>query len=168
MAGDFNRRWYDYTGTRLEAMQGWGWTVVHDPSLLPTVMERWPLDRRRRTIRDGIPDSWCHGDFRWFLTRVNPLRDAEGRIVRWFGSNTNIDERRRNEDFRETFLGILGHDLRNPLNTVLTTSRVLEMRPDMPQEIRNRLHRMTSSGVRMRTIGGKARGDDRVALRSTT
>jgi signal transduction histidine kinase len=90
--------------------------------------------------------------FRWFLTRVQPLRDADGRIVRWFGSNTNIDERRRNDDFKETFVGVLGHDLRNPLNTILTTSRVLVMRQDTPADIRKKLERVTSSGVRMQRM----------------
>jgi signal transduction histidine kinase len=86
------------------------------------------------------------------LTRVEPLHDAEGRLVRWFGSNTNIDDRRRNDDFREMFLGILGHDLRNPLHTVLTTAHVLTKRPDTPPEIRKRLLRVTSSGIRMQRM----------------
>ena len=72
--------------------------------------------------------------------------------MRWFGSNTNIDERRRNDDFKETFLGVLGHDLRNPLNTILTTTRVLAMRGELPPEIRTRLERIVSSGVRMQRM----------------
>ena len=149
----YNQRWYEYTGTTLEEMQGWGWTKVHDPALLDAVLERW-----RRSIETGNPFEMefplrgADGVFRWFLTRVRPLRDADGRIVRWFGSNTNIDDRRRNEDFKETFVGILGHDLRNPLNTILTTSRVLAMRDSTPEEIKKRLERVTASGVRMQRM----------------
>ena len=115
----YNRRWYEYTGTTFEEMQGWGWKSLHDPEKVEAVVERW-----RHSIDSGEPFEMeyplrgADGTFRWFLTRVEPLHDAGGRIVRWFGSNTNIDERRRNDDFRETFLGILGHDLRNPLSTI--------------------------------------------------
>ena len=92
------------------------------------------------------------GQLRWFLTRARPLHDAGGHIVRWFGSSTNIDERRRNDDFREMFLGILGHDLRNPLSTILMTSRLLAVLPDTPDAITRKLARVTSSGVRMQRM----------------
>jgi signal transduction histidine kinase len=114
------------------------------------VLEQW-----RRCISTGEPFEMefplrgADGAFRWFLTRVRPLRDAEGRIVRWFGSNTNIDERRRLDDFRDMFLGILGHDLRNPLSTILITARVLMLRANSPEEIRTLADRITRSGVRM-------------------
>ena len=149
----YNRRWFEYTGTTLEQMQGWGWTTVHDPARLEAVIERW-----QRSIDTGEPFEMefplrgADGVFRWFLTRVRPLRDPSGKILRWFGSNTNIDERRRNDDFKELFLGILGHDLRNPLTTILTTASVLQRRPDTPAEIRDRLGRVTSSGVRMQRM----------------
>lgn len=87
----YNRRWYEYTGTTFEEMQGWGWTRVHDPQLLPRVVERW-----NHSLRTGEPFEMeftlrgADGVARWFLTRVAPLRDASGRIIRWFGTNTNI------------------------------------------------------------------------------
>jgi PAS domain S-box-containing protein len=146
----YNRRWYDYTGSTLEQMQGWGWTSLHDPDRLNAVLEQW-----RHCIGTGEPFEMefplrgADGVFRWFLTRVRPLRDEGGRIIRWFGSNTNIDERRRLDDFRDMFLGILGHDLRNPLSTILTTTRLLTMRAHAPDDIRTLAERITRSGVRM-------------------
>jgi PAS domain S-box-containing protein len=92
----YNRRWYDYTGTTLEQMKGWGWQSVHDPDVLPTVMERWTA-----AIAAGIPFEMefpirgANGVFRWFLTRVNPLRNAAGEVVRWFGTNTDVDDVKR-------------------------------------------------------------------------
>ena len=146
----YNRRWYDYTGTTFDQMQGWGWTKVHDPGTLGAVNERWlSCIATGQPFEMEFPLRGADGVFRWFLTRAQPLRDANDKIVRWFGSNTNIDERRRHEVFKETFLAILGHDLRNPLSTILTTSRVLMMRPDTPVEIRKKLERVTSSGVCM-------------------
>jgi PAS domain S-box-containing protein len=149
----YNHRWYEYTGTTFEQMQGWGWKSVHDPAKVDAVVARW-----QRSIDTGQPFEMefplrgADGALRWFLTRVEPLHDADGRIVRWFGSNTNIDERRRNDDFKEAFLGILGHDLRNPLSTILTTARVLVMRDDTPGEVRKRMERVTASGVRMQRM----------------
>ncbi|HZT58318.1 MAG TPA: PAS domain S-box protein [Pyrinomonadaceae bacterium] len=101
----YNRRWYDYTGTTFEEMEGWGWQKVHDPGVLPQVLERW-----RASLESGepfemeFPLKGADGEFRWFLTRVNPVRDSQGRIVRWFGTNTDVDERRRAAGERERLL----------------------------------------------------------------
>jgi PAS domain S-box-containing protein len=149
----YNRRWYEYTGTSFDAVQGWKWTTLVDPEKLGTVIQQW-----RYSLDSGAPFEMefplrgADGEFRWFLTRVKPLHDNAGRIVRWFGSNTNIDERRRNDDFRETFLGILGHDLRNPLNTILMTARLLEAHHGTPREIRSIVERVTRSGTRMQRM----------------
>ena len=92
----YNRRWYEFTGTEQEAVQGWGWQAVHDPAVLPAVIERW-----QHSIDTGQPFEMEHplrgrdGKFRWFLTRVNPLHDNAGRVTRWFGTNTDVDEVRR-------------------------------------------------------------------------
>jgi two-component system sensor histidine kinase/response regulator len=89
----YNQRWYDYTGTTFEQMQGWAWQTVHDPNMLPQVLERW-----KSAIATGQPFEMefplrgADGTFRAFLTRVMPLQDSEGRVVRWFGTNTDIDE----------------------------------------------------------------------------
>ena len=87
----YNRRWYDYTGTTPEQMEGWGWQSVHDPEMLPAVLERWTA-----SIASGAPFDMefplrgADGVFRTFLTRAEPLRDSSGRVIRWFGTNTDI------------------------------------------------------------------------------
>jgi PAS domain S-box-containing protein len=94
----YNQRWYDYTGTTFEQMQGWGWTTVHDPAVLPQVTERW-----KQSLQAGFPFEMefpirgADGVFRWFLTRVNPMFDSKGKIVRWFGTNTEVEELRRTQ-----------------------------------------------------------------------
>jgi PAS domain S-box-containing protein len=92
----YNDRWYEYTGTSPEQMQGWGWQSVHDPEILPTVMERWKssLDTGK-PFEMEFPLLGADGTFRWFLTRIRPLHDAAGNVVRWYGTNTNVDEQRR-------------------------------------------------------------------------
>jgi PAS domain S-box-containing protein len=95
----YNRRWYEYTGTTPEQMEGWGWQSVHDPWVLPQVLERW-----KDSIGTGKPFDMvfplrgADGRFRRFLTRVQPLKDAQGSVVQWFGTNTDVDELTRAEE----------------------------------------------------------------------
>ncbi len=87
----YNRRWHDYCGSTDAEMAGWGWQTVHDPAILPDVMERWT-----ESIRSGAPFEMTFplrgfdGIFRPFLTRAQPLRDSSGRAIRWFGINTDV------------------------------------------------------------------------------
>ncbi len=87
----YNRRWHEYCGTTPAQMEGWGWQSVHDPQMLPMVMENWT-----QSIATGepfemiFPLKGADGDFRPFLTRVQPVRDVSGEVVRWFGVNTEI------------------------------------------------------------------------------
>ena len=83
----YNRRWYDYTGTTPEQMEGWGWQTVHDPDELPKVLEQW-----RASIATGKPFDMifplrgADGVFCPFLTRVMPMNDEQGRVQQWFGT----------------------------------------------------------------------------------
>jgi PAS domain S-box-containing protein len=95
----YNNRWYEYTGTTPEQMEGWGWQKVHDPETLPKVLEQW-----QSSIATGTPFNMvfpllgADGVFRPFLTQVMPVRDQNGKIVRWFGTNTDITEQKRSEE----------------------------------------------------------------------
>ncbi len=95
----YNARWYEYTGTTFEQMQGWGWQSVQDADMLPKVLEGW-----KSSIASGEPFDMefplrgADGHFRMFLTRVMPVRDSENRVVRWFGTNTEISERKQTEE----------------------------------------------------------------------
>ena len=66
----FNQRWYDYTGTTLEQMEGWGWKSVHEPSVLSEVLDCWGV-----SVSTGVPFEMifplrgADGVFRPFLTR---------------------------------------------------------------------------------------------------
>ena len=91
----YNRRWHDYCGSTPEEMEGWGWQSVHDPEVLPAVVAEWS-----RSIATGEPFEMtfplrgADGRFRPFLTRIIPVRDANGTIRRWLGVNTDISEQR--------------------------------------------------------------------------
>ncbi len=94
----YNRRWYDYTGTSLADMRGRGWSKVHHPDHVLQVVERYNTAfAGGETWEDTFPLRRHDGEFHWFLSRAEPLRDAAGVIVRWFGTNTDVTEAREAE-----------------------------------------------------------------------
>ncbi|WP_404372302.1 PAS domain-containing protein [Sphingomonas sp. MMS24-J45] len=96
--GWYNRRWHDYCGSTPEAMSGWGWRAVHDPAILPAVMERWTSSiATGEAFEMTFPLKGADGVFRPFLTRITPLRNADGKVVRWFGTNTDVTAQHKAE-----------------------------------------------------------------------
>ncbi|HEX2865647.1 MAG TPA: PAS domain S-box protein [Ignavibacteriales bacterium] len=95
----YNKRWYDYTGTSLEEMQGWGWQKVHNPDHLDRVMKNWTKALSNgEAWEDTFPLRGKDGQYRWFLSRALPINDENGKVVRWFGTNTDITERKEMEE----------------------------------------------------------------------
>jgi PAS domain S-box-containing protein len=94
----YNDRWYNYSGTTPEQMEGWGWQSVHDPEALPEVIKKWTA-----SIETGEPFEMVFplrgkdGIYRDFLTRGIPIKDAEGKVHQWFGTNTDVSALRKAE-----------------------------------------------------------------------
>jgi PAS domain S-box-containing protein len=92
----YNDQWYAYTGATPGEMEGAGWERVHDPAVLPDMKQRWEHTIRTGTAFEMIfPIRAAEGTFRRFLTRANPVRDSRGKVVHWFGTNTDVEEERR-------------------------------------------------------------------------
>ena len=97
----YNQRWYDYTGTTPEEVLGWGWQKLHDAEMLPKVIRKSTDAVAAGEAFDmEFPLRGADGSYRIFLTRAEPLRDTEGRIVQWFGTNTDVNEQRLEEKVR--------------------------------------------------------------------
>lgn len=100
----YNQRWFNYTGTTQIEMEGWGWQTVHDPEVLPLVLAAWKKSLAGGTALEMVfPLKGTDGLFRQFLTRVEPVRDTDGKVVRWFGTNTDITfQKKTEEELRES------------------------------------------------------------------
>lgn len=173
----YNRRWHEYTGKTLAEMEGWGWQSVHDPAVLPLVVERW-----KAAIESGQPFDMefpllgADGRFRTFLTRIEPLKDSEGRVVNWFGTNTDVESLKAAEDKvhrlnaelerrvaertaqletanreLEAFSYSVSHDLRAPLRAVNGFAGIVveDFGPQLPAEAQRYLGLVRESALKM-------------------
>ena len=94
----FNQHYLSFTGLSAEEARGWGWTVAVHPEDLKQLSATW--ERILASKAQGEAEvrlRQVNGCYRWFLLRANPLRDETGTIVKWFGVNTDIEDRKRVE-----------------------------------------------------------------------
>jgi PAS domain S-box-containing protein len=120
----YNDRWYEYTGTTPEQMEGDGWHRVHDPAVLPEVVARWNESVRTGKLFDmTFPLRGADGTFRPFLTRVVPLHDSQGRVARWFGTSTDITAQVEHERHLNFVMRELSHRSKNLLAVVQAMAR---------------------------------------------
>jgi PAS domain S-box-containing protein len=108
-SNDFiSKGWHEFTGVTPEEARGWGWQAVFHPDDLPALMKKWA-----EVLAAGKPDEIesrlrrRDGVYRWFLIRASPFRDSAGNIVRWYGTSTDIEDRKRAEEelrLKEAFL----------------------------------------------------------------
>ena len=131
-----NRQVIEYFALSEERLLGWGWQQVVHPDDLPEALERWSrslstgetydVEFRLRRAADG--------EYRWHLGRALPMRDPAGRIVKWFGTNTDIDDQKRlyriaqeANRAKDEFLATLSHELRTPLTSIMGWAEMLSL-----------------------------------------
>jgi len=173
----YNQRWYEYTGTTPEQMEGWGWQCVHDQQMLPKVMAGWSAAiAAGQPFEMEFPLRAADGSFRRFLTRALPFKNADGLVEQWFGTNTDVDELKRVEDKintlnaeleqrvakrtaeleaanreLEAFSYSVSHDLRAPLRAISGFAGIVleDYGAQLPAEARHYLDRVRHGGERM-------------------
>jgi PAS domain S-box-containing protein len=94
----FNQAWLNYVGLRFEDLQGWKWMAALHPDDVAAMVER-----RRASLATGEPFEHearvrrANGEYRWMFHRSVHLRDAQGNIIRWYGTSIDIEDRKRAE-----------------------------------------------------------------------
>ncbi len=160
----FNKRWYDYTGLNYEQSLEAGWQQIIHPEDLPVVIERrtkgrqegksYEIENRYKSAQDGT--------YRWYLSRIIPIKDEQGNISLWVGTATDIHEQKITQYKLENTLKELNdknyeldqfvyktsHDLRAPLTSILGLINIsrLEQKEDIRKSyidlIENRVHKL--------------------------
>lgn len=120
----YNQRWYEFTGTTLEQMKGWGWRAVHHPDHLDRVeaLFRHHLEAGEEW-EDIFPLRAADGSWGWFLSRAKPIRDEAGNVTHWFGTNTDITEQREQTEQINLLLREVNHRSKNMLAKVQALAR---------------------------------------------
>jgi PAS domain S-box-containing protein len=176
----YNKQWYDYTGLTYEETEGEGWNSVFHPDDQQRAWKVW-----RQSLQTGEPyeiEYRCKrhdGEYRWFLGRALPLKDEEGKITKWFGTCTDIDDQRRAAEIMEhkveertnelqkanqelsrsnqnleEFAYAASHDLKEPMRKIQMFSGRLSDRlaERLDEEEKGYISRITRATDRMNTL----------------
>ena len=151
----YNQRWFDFTGTTPEEMAGTGLQKVQHPDHVERVIAKYQERIASGEVwEDTFPLRGADGKYSWFLSRAMPIRNQAGRVVRWFGTNTDVTRQREIEEAlrfseehlrharddaesareqaeaanvaKSQFLANMSHELRTPLNAVIMYSELLQ------------------------------------------
>ena len=150
----FSSSWYEYTSLNSVDALGDGWTETLHPDDLERVLDRW-----KNAIRTGEPVEAEYrlrhrdGEYRWVLTRVQPVYAADGKITQWLGTSTDIDGLKVAEAQRQLLLGEMNHRVKNTLAMVhAIVSQTLRQSEDLAD---------ARSAIQLR-IGMMAQAHDRL------
>lgn len=122
--GWYNKRWYDYTGLAVGETDGWGWDKVHHPDHIDRVLAHFKASMAAgMEWEDTFPLRSGEGEYRWFLSRALPIRDAAGAILYWFGTNTDVTDMLEKEEQIRVLLMEVNHRSKNLLAVVQALAR---------------------------------------------
>jgi PAS domain S-box-containing protein len=151
-----NQRVLDYLGTPEDQVLGSGWVRYLHPDDVARCLSVWAESLRTgREYEVEFRLRRADGTYRWHLARAVAMHDASGAVSKWFGTNTDVDDRRRALDiaqeraaFEQQLIGIVSHDLRNPINAICVAAALLEQRGELDPLQAKAVARIVSSSRR--------------------
>jgi two-component system sensor histidine kinase VicK len=132
----YNKRWYDFTGSDFETTKGEGWSQMFHPDDREKAWEEWEY-----SLKSGEPYEIEYrlrnknGDYIWVLGRAAPFYDAEGKITKWFGTCTDINEQKILMQQKDDFISIASHELKTPITTLSASLQLLGRMKNNPSKI---------------------------------
>jgi PAS domain S-box-containing protein len=149
-----SQQWAEYTGVPVSEHLGDGWNTLLHPDDRPRAYAAW-----REAVEGRAPYNLEYrvrrhdGDYEWFKVMARPIRDADGRIVRWFGVAANINELKAAEEAlqrakaaaesasqaKDQFIAVLSHELRTPLTPAVAAVALLQHDQRLPMDAREDL-----------------------------
>ncbi len=154
----FNQQWTEFTGLTFEQIRDWGWLQFIHPDDVEENIRRW-----QHSIDTGEYFQLEHrfrrkdGEYRWHLSRAHALRNADGQVLMWIGSNTDIEDQKQTERAlkeanrrKDEFLGMLAHELRTPLSAISNVAEILGQQRTSDRET-TRLRAMLTRQIRTLT-----------------
>ncbi len=146
----FNRQWTEFTGMTVEQILNFGWLHFIHPEDVKETLRSWQHSiATREAFYLEHRFLRIDGAYRWHITRAVPMLDADGAVLMWIGSNTDIEEVRQAKDqavfashAKDDFLAALSHELRTPLTPVLMSAAALREDERLPQDVRDQLSMM--------------------------
>jgi len=166
----YNRAWADFTGVPLDRLTGSGWHQIVHPADDAELTRRWTeAVAQSRPFEMELRLRRADGSFRWHLSRAHPVVGADGEVMRWIGSTTDIDDQRRSREQLErmveertnnlkasveeleAFSYSISHDMRAPLRAMLGFSEILqeEYGPQLDDQANRFLRRIRAASARM-------------------
>ena len=126
----FNQRWYEFTDLNEADSLQKGWLSIVHPDELRRVKELW-----RASIKNGSPfeiearfKTRQKDAYSWFLVRALPGLDANKKIIKWFGTCTDINGHKKNQANKDEFIAITSHELKTPLTSLKAFNQVIQIR----------------------------------------
>lgn len=144
-----SRRWYDFTGISQDQGLGFNWHEVIHPDDFQPNLRLWEQANQDGTdYENELRIRRADGEYRWFLIRATPIRGENGAIQYWFGTNTDITEKKLAQEalLRAEKLAVAGrfaatvaHEVNNPLTAVTNIHYVLSLTENLPPNVRELL-----------------------------
>jgi PAS domain S-box-containing protein len=125
----YNNRWYEYTGLNFEQTKSWGWKeVIHPDDLEYNLSAYSDILKNNVAGEFEIREKRHDGVYKWHLVRIEPLKNAEGKIELWIGTATDIQELKVEQQKKDDFISIASHELKTPLTALSATLQYLDLK----------------------------------------
>lgn len=126
----YNQQWHDFIGLATDDHEHKNWEALIHPEDSERVRQAWfesVQTGNKYEVEYRFKDRFNEGSYRWFLGRAVPIRNDQGQITRWIGTNTDINEFKMLQRQKDNFLGIASHELKTPVTSLKAYTQVLEV-----------------------------------------